>query len=165
MGETLRVLVLRQQDSLIAGLQEMTRHTQIHTSTIRGQSTPGSPGCWSRAAKGQKGGRWWREPLGLTSQKRQGTGGASRQVTSPGLSLPAPTPLHLRSFSCPIAFPPFPTWSGSLADALGKGRPEDSCPRASGRSAGPRPRAPDPRPGGRTHSCAKLTGLRAPGEE
>ena len=121
-----------------------------------GSSTSGALGCWSRAAKGQKGGRWREGATGVNIVGETKNWRGPRQVTGPGLSPPAP---HPRSPSLPSALhPPHRVPSGppgaeAWPTRLGKACPRGPAVRASGRSAWATARAPTRRPGGRTHSA------------
>lgn len=145
LGETRRVRVLR-VNKTVRSLDCRTTTTPRSTLRFAGSSAPGGVGCWSRAAKGQKAGRW---PEGATWVQVSAAGRPARPRPHRQPRPPSPPPL-------PGPAEP-PTWSGSLAVAPGKGSAErSSCPRRRPQCVGhgPRPARPPRRP----HTlCAKPT--------
>lgn len=169
MGETLRVRVLR-VNKTDWSLDCRRTATPRSTPRLLGSSAPGVLSCWSRAAKGQKGGRWREGAVRVkASELGQKSGDSARwgrrlsrsDTCTPGLSrqLPPDPGLLLRFFT-PAPLPPSwgpllprgplpPTWSGSLAEEPGNGPSErTSRPRfkpqcvGHGPSPGPAPRRP-----------------------
>lgn len=185
MGETLRVRVLR-VNKTDWSLDCRRTATPRSTPRLLGSSAPGVLSCWSRAAKGQKGGRWREGAVRVkASELGQKSGDSARwgrrlsrgDTCTPGLSrqLPPDPGLLLRFFT-PAPLPPL------LGSPPPPGPPSPDLERKPGRGAwewpvredessslqaavrGPRP---EPWPGAQeaTHTLGEARRLRAPGQE
>ena len=167
MGETLRVLVRRVNKTVWSLDCRMTATPRSTPRPFGGSSTPGALGCWSRAAKGQKGGRWQEGATGVNIAEETKNWRSPRQVTGPGLSPPAPT----LSRSLPSVLHPPHRVPSSLHLERKPGRRawerlvrEDQLSPLQAAVRGPRP---EPRPGAQeaAHTLREAHRLRTPGEE
>lgn len=77
----LRVLVLRVNKTVWSLDCRMTATPRSTPRPFGGSSTPGALGCWSRAAKGQKGGRWREGATGVNIAEETRNWRSPRQVT------------------------------------------------------------------------------------
>lgn len=149
--------------------------TPRSTPRLVGSSVPGGLGCWSRAAKGQKGGRWWEGAARVRASEagrafRNGdTARRGRGRTGGGLARPRvcrPGPRCHRRPPAPLR-PPGPAPDLERKPGRGAGerpvREEELSPRPAA-VRGPRP-GPGPRAQEATHTLREAHRLRAPGQE
>lgn len=147
--------------------------TPRSTPRLVGSSVPGGLGCWSRAAKGQKGGRWWEGATRVRASEagrafkngdaaRRGRGRVGAAGPAPGFSSrPQAAPAAAR----PARRGPAP----DLERKPGRGAREwpvrqEELSRLPAAVRGPRP-GPGPRAQEATHTLREAHRLRAPGQE